>query len=104
MRRHELVAERGDRRLRLWGEHQLIRIGSPVGANRNRFAAPHELRAADAKIPPAPARQIARLPIRRAVPSFHRKNAESIADADAIDLNRLRERTGGLDRDVEFKW
>jgi hypothetical protein len=72
--------------------------------NRNRLAAPHELRAADTEVPPAPARQLARLPIGRAVPSFHRKNAESIADADAIDLNRLPERTGGIDCDVEFKW
>src|SRR5207237_6079016 len=32
------------------------------------------------------------LPVARAVPSFHRQNTEAIAHADAVHLDRLRQR------------
>ena len=63
---------------------QLMRIGAAVVADRDRFPAPHQLRAADAEIAPAPARQIARLAVARAVPPFHRQDAEAVADAHAV--------------------
>ena len=72
--------------------HQLMRIRAAVVTHGDRLAAPDQLRAADAEIPPAPARQIARLALARAVPAFHRQDAEPVADANAVDLDRLRQR------------
>src|SRR5439155_23008047 len=37
-------------------------------------------------------RQVARLALARAVPSFHGKNAEAVADAYSVHLKRSRER------------
>src|SRR5207237_4300570 len=51
-----------------------------------------QLRAADAEVAPSPPRQLARLALARAVPSFHRQNAEPVADAHAANVERLRKR------------
>ena len=90
--RNQLVTKAGDGRLRRGRQHQLIRIGAAVVANGNGFATPHQLRAADAEVPPSPAGQLARLAARRAVPAFHRQDAEAVADANTVNLNRLRQR------------
>ena len=58
----------------------------------DRLAAPDQLRAADAEALPAAARQVARLAVERAVPALHRQDAEPVADADAVELERARER------------
>jgi hypothetical protein len=46
VRLDEIVSQRGKRGLGASGQHQLIRIGPAVVADRNRFAAPDQLRAA----------------------------------------------------------
>ena len=103
VRGNQLVAESGDRRLRRRCQHQLIRIRAPVVANGDRFASPHQFRAADSEIAPSPAGQIAGLAVRSAVPPLHRKDAEAIANAGAVDLDRLREGAGRVDLLVELK-
>ena len=72
-------------------------------ADRDGFASPDQLRAADAEVPPSSARQVGRLAVLRAVPPFHRQDAEAIADAHAIDLNRLREGARRVDGVVKLK-
>ena len=58
----------------------------------DRFSTPDQLRSADSEVAPAPAREIGRLAARRSVPAFHRQDAEAIADADAVDVDRLCQR------------
>src|SRR5438552_3909645 len=41
---------------------------------------------------PAPPRELARLAIRRAVPAFHREDAEPVASHHAVHLDRLCQR------------
>ena len=72
-------------------------------ADRDGFASPHQLRAADAEVPPSSSRQVGRFAVLRAVPPFHRQDAEAVADAHAVDLNRLRERAGRVDGVVKLK-
>src|SRR5215831_9520336 len=53
-------------------DDQLVRIGPPFVAHRNRFAAPDEFRAATSDAPPSAERPFAWVAVRRAVPTFHR--------------------------------
>ena len=92
MRGHQLLAQAGDRRQVPRRDQQLMRIGSSVMTDRKRFAAPDQLRPARPEIAPSPPREIARLAVRRSIPALHRQDAEAIADADAVHLDRLRER------------
>ena len=48
-------------------------------------------------------RQVGRFAILRAVPPFHRQDAEAVADAHAVDLNRLREGARRVDGVVKLK-
>src|SRR5437870_1815784 len=92
MSRYQLFTQRRNRRLRARRHQQLVRVGAAVVADGHRFSAPHQLGAARAEIPPAAVRQVARLALARAVPSFHGKNAEAVADAYSVHLKRSRER------------
>ena len=103
MRRHQRLAQARDRRLRRRRQHQLMRIGAAVLADRDGFASPHQFCAADAEIPPSASCQVGRFAILRAVPPFHRQNAEAVAHAHAVDLNRLREGARRVDGVVELK-
>ena len=49
-------------------------------------------------------RQVGRFAVFRAVPPFHGQDAEAVADAHAVDVNRLRERARRVDGVVELKW
>ena len=67
---------------------ELIGIGTAVRADRHRFTTPDQLRAAAARSV-ASAGSSDRSACRpRAVPAFHRQDAEAIADSDAIHLDR----------------
>src|SRR5207244_2156240 len=94
LRRRDVIvdqrAQLADRRFGARIEHQLVRIGAAVGADRDRLAAPDELRAREAEVAPAPPRVVAREAVVRAVPAFHRLDREAVADREAIDLERLR--------------
>src|SRR5690606_5804466 len=71
-----------------------VRARAAVVPDGHRLAAPDQLRAARAEAPPAPDRELARLSVARPVPAFHRKDAEAIADAEAVALERTGERRG----------
>jgi hypothetical protein len=87
-----LVAQRRDRALRCRRHQQLMRIGPAILTDRHRFSAPDQLGAADAEVAPSAPRQLGRLAIGRSIPSFHRQDAEAIADPRVADGDRLRER------------
>ena len=61
---------------------ELIRVGPALVPDRDRFAAPDELRAARAEVAPAAARQLRGAAFGRAVPALHRVNGEAIADVN----------------------
>ena len=92
VRSHQFLAQRRQGRLRGRCDQQLIRIGTAVVPDRHGLAAPNQLGAAPPEVPPAPARQFARLAARRAVPALHRQDAEPVADRDAVDGDGLGER------------
>src|SRR5436190_737366 len=92
MRGHEMLTQSGDRAHRARRHHQLIRIRTTVMAYGDRLAAPHELRAARSEMTPPPAREVARLAVSCAVPPFHRQNAETVANAHTVHVQRLRQR------------
>ena len=73
----ELLPQSGQRALGAFGDQQLVRARASVVADGDRFATPDQLGAALAEMPPAPARQLARLAIRRAVPALHRQARRS---------------------------
>src|SRR5262249_5421756 len=81
--------QRGDVRLR---DQQLARVGAAVELHGDRFAAPDQLGAALAEMLPAPPRQIARVSVGGTVPAFHRQDAEPVAGAEAVELERPRQR------------
>ncbi len=70
-------------------DEQLVRICPAVVAHGHGFAAPDQLGAADPESAPAAPRQLAWPAVERAVPAFHRQDGEAIADAPAVDLQRL---------------
>lgn len=94
MRGDQILAKAGERLLRALEYQQLVGIGPSVLAYRDGFAAPDQLGAARAEIPPSPSREVARLAVRRPVPAFHRKDAEAIAHQNAVDRQRIGERGG----------
>src|SRR4051812_36528846 len=71
---------------------ELIRICPPVVPHRDRLTAPDQLCAGCPESPPAPKGGFGWVTIRRAVPSFHRVNRDSISNEEAPCLHRLRER------------
>jgi hypothetical protein len=89
MRGDELVAQRGDRGQGPGRDHQLIRVRAAVRAHGDGLAAPDQLRAAFTEVAPAARGEVARLPVGRSVPSFHRQDTEPVADANAVGVERL---------------
>ena len=71
-------------------QHQLMRVRAAVVPDGHRLASPHQLRAADAEVPPAPVVRLAGLAVAGPVPAFHGQDAEAIADPAAVDLDRAR--------------
>ncbi len=71
------VARRGER---------LIGIRPAVGLHGGRFAAPDQLGAAQAEVPPAAQRVRRRRAIAVGVPAFHRMDAPAIADREPADV------------------
>ena len=94
MRIDQGFAQASDRGLRRCRHHELVRIGAPVGAHRDRLAAPDQLAAARAEAPPAPHRVFARAPVALPVPALHRIEREAIADFHAGDFDRRGEERG----------
>ena len=74
------------------GQQQLVRIGAAVVPHRDRFPTPDQLGAAQAEVAPAADGELRRPPVGRAVPAFHRQHAEPVADANAVQLERPRQR------------
>ena len=70
-------------------QHQLMRIGAPLGPHGHRFAAPDQLGAALAEVAPAPARQVARARRRSCRPSL-----PSAGSRSGCRCVRRRSRTG----------
>ena len=73
-------------------DHELIRIGTSVGAHRDRFAPPDQFRAARPEMSPPAHRQVGRSSVRRPIPSFHWQDAEAVAGAHASGFERLPQR------------
>ena len=61
VRLDEALPEIGEVRQRVGADHQLVRVGAPVAADRDGFAAPDDLGAALAEAGPAAAGEIARM-------------------------------------------
>jgi hypothetical protein len=103
VRGHERFAQRREIRLRRVGDDELVRIRAAVELDGDRLAAPDQFRAAQPEPLPAPPRQVARPPVARAVPALHREDAEPVARARAVQLERPRERRrrGWIERLVE---
>jgi hypothetical protein len=92
MRGDELLAQGGNRADGARRDQQLMRIRAAVVADGDGFPAPHQLRAARPEVTPAPMREVARLAVARAVPPFHRQDAEPVADANAVHIDRASKR------------
>ena len=92
MGRHQLLAQARDLFPGRVADHELRGVAAPVGTHGRRLAAPDELRPALTEMDPAPPRQLARRAFGRAVPAFHRQDAETVAGPQAVGLERTRER------------
>ena len=75
-------------------DHELAGVRPAVVAHGGRLAAPDQLRAREAEVPPAAAGQLGRVAVGRAVPALHRQDAEAVARAQAVGLERAGE--GGV--------
>src|SRR5262249_61848607 len=76
----------------LLADQKLIGIRAPVLTHRNSFAAPDEFRAAPTEMLPTSNGQRTGPAVRRPIPAFHRLDGEPVADAQVIELKRLRQR------------
>ena len=81
-------------------------LAPAVGLDRDRFAAPDQLRPALPEAPPPPADEIARGSVGLAVPALHREHREPVADRRDTgrpvgEGERLGERAGRVDRVVD---
>jgi hypothetical protein len=88
----ERLAEPREGAERRLSDHELVRIGPPVHAHGHRFAAPDQLGPAPPEVAPAAHGQLRGLPGRGPVPALHGQDAEAVADARAVHLERPRER------------
>ena len=79
--RDEVVAQAGQRLPGRGADHELAGVGAAVVAHGGRLAAPDELRAGEAEVPPAAAGQLGRVAVGRAVPALHGQDAEAVAGA-----------------------
>ena len=100
VRRQEDVAEFGHASAVFLACHKLVRVGAALGCHGECLPAPDELGPAAPEIPPAPARQIARLAVFSPIPPFHRLNGKAIADADAAGVRGLGQRGRGCGFDL----
>ena len=89
---NEGFAQCGDRGSGRPRQEQLIGIRPPVLSDRDGFPTPDQLGAAPAEVAPAPFGQIARTAAGVAVPTFHGKDAETIAHTNAVERKRIRQR------------
>ena len=92
--RDEVVAQARQRLPGRGADHELAGVRAAVVAHRGRLAAPDELRAGEAEVPPAAAGQLGRVAVGRAVPALHGQDAEAVAGAQAVGLERAGE--GGV--------
>ena len=82
------LAQMGEPALGMRADHELVGIRAPVVTHRDRFTAPDKLRAALPEPPPSADRVLARVAVRRAVPSLHRMDGEAVADIDPVAHER----------------
>jgi hypothetical protein len=101
----ERVSQVRQRSLRTLLEHELVRIRTAFIADGDRFPTPNQFGAALSEVFPPSYREVARLAIECAVPSFHRKNAEPVADGDGVNVEGSRKwrRSGRREHIVELK-
>src|SRR5580658_634279 len=71
---------------------KLIRIGTPLVTDGNRFAAPNQFRPAAPESLPAANRMFAGIAVACGVPPFHGLDSEAIANLDALADDRLSQR------------
>jgi hypothetical protein len=88
VRADERVAQARDRSLRPRGQDQLVRIRAAVVLHGDRLASPNQFGAARAEPLPAAGRQRTGLSVDGAVPALHRQDAEAVAGANAVALER----------------
>jgi len=88
-------------------DQELIGVGPPVVADGHGLAAPDQLGAAPAEVPPSLAGQAGGAAILGAVPALHRQDREPVADRPGPGLARASERGVGpglqleVDRQVD---
>jgi hypothetical protein len=73
-------------------EQELIGICTAVVTYGYSLASPDQLCATESEVSPSADCQIAGTPVDRAVPAFHRQDAEAVSHADVINMERLSER------------
>jgi hypothetical protein len=81
----------------VWIRTELLGVRACFGDDGVGLSAPYEFGAALAKACPATMDEVGRSTVWRSVPSFHRKNGESIADSVSCDLNGCGERSFHLE-------
>ena len=91
---HEVVAQAGERLPGRGVDHELAGVGAAVVAHGRGLAAPDQLGAGEAEVPPAAAGQLGRVAVRRAVPALHGQDAEAVAGPQAVRLEGASE--GGV--------
>jgi hypothetical protein len=95
VRIHERLAQPGDSLPGRLADRDLARVGAAVVADGDGLAAPDQLGARAAEVAPAPLGELGRLARLGAIPPLHRQDAETVADAQAVGFERLRERAPG---------
>ena len=84
------------------GRAELAGIGPALGHDGHRLAAPDQLGAAGAKMPPTAEQRVGRQAVVGSVPALHRMDAPAVADPLAADVDRRGQRraVGGRKRGV----
>jgi hypothetical protein len=86
------LAELREVSLRVIGNDQLIRVGSAIVRNGNRFPAPDQTSTGAAETPPSAPCELGRLAIWRAIPTLHWLDGDSVPDFEISSLQRATQR------------
>ena len=85
------------------GNEKLARIAPPGVHDRRSLGAVKKLRAAGSEVEPAAAGELARCPVRHAVPPLHRENRPAVADRASLAYGFPRKRGGTVRRHFRDK-
>src|SRR5258705_10887267 len=92
MRLNQRSAQLGQTGLVVFVHQKLIWICATVMPHSHGFATPNQLSTAQTEISPASGRRLTWFSINRSVPTFHRMNAEAIANLLTGNAERVGER------------